>query len=657
MVTFRVHMLTDRLPAVRRQPRRWRVYFAALAAAAGLLALLILMVPSALTELDERAGAFFWRAFPAQAVERRMVVVDIDEASLAEIGPWPWPRERIAELVRGLGALGANLQVFDIVFSDARPGDDVLAKALSGAPAVLAQILVLEGDAAPAAGRVQGALDAPACAPPLPEARGHLGVAPGLAAAAGHITPRIAADGAVRGVPALICYRGRAYPTLALAALLRAAELPPALTLTPGAGLLDPDWRLGHAGLPGMYIPLDARGDWRVSYRLARSAFASVSAADVIKGRAPAELIRGAWVLVGATAFGIADAVPTALGGAVSGVEVHAQLIAALLDGRSPYTPRGALGLQAVAAGAAIALLLLLAGPRGRRAVVILPLAGVALAGLAFALQGALLLGSQIWLGGSLPAACALFAGLALAIAEHAATRRERELVYRNLSSYLPAAAAAEIAYRAPLGVIDARREQIVALYADLRNFSAWCEKRPPEEAATILHLFFGAIARIVEEEGGIVQEYAGDAVLAVWPGSAPNIARALAAARRVVADVGAALPAPPEDLEPLAVGVGIEHGRVLVGSFGPAARRNYTALGEPITVAIRLQALTAELAEPVLLGPSAAGRLPAAVTHDLGSFLLEGLVEPRHIFGARPVGKLLDLAPRRRLEKNRLAI
>ncbi len=631
-------MLTDQSPAVRRQPQRWRVHLAALATAAGLLALLALLMPSALMGLDERAGAFFWRAFPAPAVERRVVVVDIDEKSLAEIGPWPWPRERVAALVRGLSALGANLQIFDVILSDPRPGDDILARALAGAPAVLAQILVLEDGVVPAAGDVRGALDAPACAPPLPEARGHLGVAPGLAAPAGHITPRLAADGAVRSVPALICYRGRAYPALALAALLRAAELPPALTLTAGAGLLDPHWRLSHPGLPGMHIPLDARGDWRVSYRLPRSAFASVSAADVIMGRAPAELIRGAWALIGATAFGVADAVPTPLGGAVSGVEVHAALIAALLDDRTPYAPRGAAWLQALAAGVAVALLLLLASQRRRLSVVVLPLAGLALAGLAFALQGALLLGPQLWLGGSLPAACALFAGLALGIAEHAVTRRERELLYRNLSSYLPAAAAAEIAFRAPLGVIDARREEIVALYADLRNFSAWCEKCPAEEAAAVLHLFFGIFARIVEEQGGIVEEYAGDAVLAVWPGSAaPAVSRALAAARRIVADVSAALPAPPEGLEPLAVGVGVEYGRVLIGSFGPASRRSHTALGEAVTVAIQLEALTAELTEPILLGPSAAGRLPADQTRDLGSFLLEGLVESRHIFAARP--------------------
>lgn len=623
------------------------------------------LAPGLLRNVEERAGDMLWRlgaasngersnmagnvyfapaSAPADEEERRLIVVDIDEASLAKLGPWPWPRERLAELSRRLAALGAGTQVYDVVLPEARSGDAALAAEFARHPhqVVLAQIFSLDPAVPAAAGQLQGALKAgaPACGPPLPQAIGFIANTPALASvngiAAGHVTPRIAPDGAVRHLPALICFQGRVYPTLGLAALLKAAGADPAWTLAPGSGWLDPDWRLTHPALPGIAVPLDDNGDVRLSYRLPRRAFASVSAADVLSGQAPADLFRGAWVLIGATAFGIGDAVPTPHGGAVGGLEVHAQFISALLDGRLPHTPRAApvllflLGL----AGAAV---LLLATRAPHLPVLGLPLAGALLAGALFALVAYLLLGQHLWLGWAAPAAFYALAGVLLAAAEHARTRFQRERLYVNLASYLPAPVAAEIAFREPSGVIEAQRREVTVLFADIRNFSAYCEGRPPEEAAFMLHAFFTAAARIVEAHRGLVQEFTGDAVMAVWNGyneCPDHTARSLAAARELQLHASELfMQPPPPGLAPLALGVGIETGRALVGFFGPARRRTHAALGETVTIAARLQALTADLAEPILLGEGAAKHLAADAVKSLGSFLLEGLRRPHVVY------------------------
>ncbi|PZP56248.1 MAG: hypothetical protein DI596_10515, partial [Azospira oryzae] len=202
--------------------------------------------------IEERAGDTLWRLVSASASadvqERRFVVVDIDEASLARLGPWPWPRERLAELARRLAALGARLQVYDVVLPDPRPGDAVLAAEFARHPVVLAQIFALDPETPAAVGRPLGALkpDAPPCGPPLPQATGFIANTPAFAVVegltAGHITPRIARDGAVRRLPALICFEGRAYPALGLAALTKAADVEPAWILAPGRTWLDPAW-------------------------------------------------------------------------------------------------------------------------------------------------------------------------------------------------------------------------------------------------------------------------------------------------------------------------------------------------------------------------------------------------------------------------------
>lgn len=654
-----------RLPHTLLKTGPWRLRAAAVALAGLCVLALAGLAPSLSRSVEERAGDMIWRvsaAFaPADAEERRFVVVDIDEASIAKAGPWPWPRERLAELSRRLGALGANLQVYDVVLPEQRPDDAVLAAALAQQPVVLAQIFSLDPATPVAVGQLQGALKAgaPSCAAPLPQATGFIANTPAFAAvsglAVGHITPRIAPDGAVRHLPPLVCYEGRVYPALGLAALTRAASAEPAWSLAPGSGWLAPAWRLTHSALPGITVPLDANGDVRLSYRLPRRAFVSVSAAEVLAGEAPAELFRGAWVLVGATAFGIGDAVPTPHGGAVAGVEVNGQFISALLDARLPYTPRGApalLLLLAVAGGAALLLLV-----RWRRLPVLgLPVAGLVLAAILLGVHASLQLGWNVWLGWADPGAFCLLSGVLLAAVEHARARFERERLYGNLASYLPAPVAAQIAFHEPTGVIDAQRREITVLFADIRNFSAYCEGRPPEEAAGLLHAFFTTATRIVEAHGGLVEEFIGDAIMAVWnaPHDCPDHpARALAAAHQLQAEVGAMVnQPPPPGLEPLALGIGIESGSAMVGSFGPAHRRTHAALGETVTIASRLQQMTADLAQPILVGEGAAAHLPKEAVISLGSFLLEGLRTARTVYSPPPatVRDERPAAPRPRL-------
>jgi adenylate cyclase len=554
----------------------------------------------------------------------------------------------MAELLDKLAMLGAGPVAFDIAFPDARQGDAAFAAALSRHPAVLAQIFSLD-NATPAAGTLQGAATGMPCVAPLPQAAGFIGNAPVLQAAAGHITPRIAADGAVRKLPALVCFERQAYPALGLATLLRAAETKDGFTLAPASGLFDPAWRLSHPVLPGAGVPLDANGDIRLSYRLPRRAFISISAADVLEGRAPPHLLRGAWVLVGATAFGLGDVVPTPHGGAVGGVEVHAQFMAALLDDRIPYRPNGMPVFELLLALSGGALCLLVAAgarrPRHQLPVWSLPLAALGLA-LSFpAVHGALLLGKNLWIGWSWPASFVLLAGVMLAVVEHARTRFERERLFGNLSAYLPAPVAREIAFNEVSGAIEAERREISVVFVDIRNFSAYCEGRPPDETAALLQAFFTTVARVVKAHGGVVEEYVGDAVMAIWnaPEACQNHpARAYAAANALVEECAHLFPEiPPPGLEPLAVGVGMETGEALVGSFGPAHRRTHAALGETVTVASRLTAMTGELAHSLLVGEKAAEKL-AVLSGDgdlprlasLGSFLLEGLRRPRKIFG-----------------------
>ncbi|MBU3740264.1 MAG: adenylate/guanylate cyclase domain-containing protein [Rhodoferax sp.] len=599
-----------------------------------------LLAPGWLVQTQERGGDLAWRLAADRRDERRLIVVDIDERSLREVGPWPWPRATQARLMDRLAQAGASLQIYDIVFTDARPGDaDLLAAAQRHRP-VLAQIFALEQGGQVSSGKPAGALDWPSCGAPFSVASGYLANLPGLeGAATGHITPRVAPDGLVRQQPAVICHQGRPYPALALSALMTGlAE--PRLSLQRGSQWLDPAWKLTAPALGAAGVPLDARGDLRVPWLRHPDSFISVSAADVLGDRLPPQLLERAWVLVGSTAFGLNDSIATPFGGTSSGLQVHAQVITALLDGRLPYTPRAEPLLQLAAAALGVALLLGLR--RLRLPPYLLPLAALGWCALLWAAHALALTQGALWVGWADAALYTAAPGLALGMLEHARSRIERDRLYTHLSSYLPAPVAAALALQRPSSAITASTQTVSVMFADIRNFSAYVDARPPEEAAAVLHAFFSVAAQVVQAHGGVIEAFQGDAVMAVWNGEAgqprheapQHAQRALQAAIALLAAMQGVLPDPaPAGLEPLPLGIGVETGPAMAGSFGLASRRTHMVMGRTVTIASRLVELTAELAHPILVGEGLAAQVGASGLESMGTFLLEGLRVPHHVY------------------------
>ena len=688
---------------------------------------------------QERITDAIWRLGSYTQDERRLILIDVDERSLREVGPWPWPRAVQAELLNQLQQQGAALQILDIVFADSRMGDDQLQRALAQHSSVLAQVFALPGQGdKTTAGRLAGALDWSNCPVPFSEASGYLGNASSLVASdtrVGHITPRLSSDGVVRHLPAVLCYQGQSYATLGIAALMQAVG-DPTLTLRRGTNWFDPAWQIQGARGALPPIPLQQQGDILVPWHQHPSNFISLSAADVLKGKLPVDLLRNAWVLVGSSAFGLHDSVATPHSSAAAGMQVHAQFITAAMDGRIPYTPQAHLLMQALATLAGLGFLATLAYLPGRanarqwspgattrttdaraeRAsrqrlfpVQWLPLAALAWAVALVSAHAALLWWASWWVGW-LPAALAvLAAGVVWGMVEHARSRLDRDRLYTHLSSYLPAPVAAALALQSPSSAIRASTRNVSVLFADIRNFSAYCEARPPEEAAAVLHAFFSTATRVVQAHGGIIEAFQGDAILAVWygeqvltdtfdsadelgsldplnaldtPGSlnartgsgatsaspAQQLAqarhtlsqtrtrahvdatasqltnethhaqRALHAAVQLLAAMHGVLPDPaPAGLEPLSLGIGVESGPAMAGSLGLASRRTHMVMGRTVTIASRLVAMTSDLAHPILVGEGLAAQTGAASLQSMGTFLLDGLRVPHHVY-AYPV-------------------
>jgi len=618
----------------------WTRTLAVLLAVLGLL-LVQGLAPNWLSQWSERITSYTWSVSDSAIQEKRIVVVDIDEKSVQQLGAWPWPRDRVAQLLTALDAQGVNLKVIDILFDGPQNQDPVLAQALQqGAPSVIAQLFSLQSEPLVRTGQLSGALPASdllgqACPSQSTAAFGHLSPASSLLQsqqAVGHITPIIAPDGAVRQVPALVCHQGQAYPALVVSALAAATGAHPQLKQHTDLWNKQTVLEVG-----GFELPLNSKGQLTVSYQVPRAGFLSVSAVDVIQGTVPPGLLKGAWALVGSTAMGAGDAVPTPQGGAVGGIEVHAQLMAAALDARTPYTPTWASLWPWL--GGLLSLFILFASLYTWRmaTAITVPLAALLSVGTLFAVHAyALLVHAQLLHWGT-PAIFAVLSALLVLSADTLRVRLERERLFVNLASYLPAQAAQKVAFQEPTAQVQAQRQDATVMIIDVRNFSSYCEGRTPEDTATVLHHFYTTVERIVTQHGGVVEQMVGDSIMAVWNGSSPcpeHARQALGSAEQVWREALAQLPRVATRLTPpLDIGVGIETGPVMVGSFGPAHRRVHAVLGEPVTIAARLESLTAELAYPILLGPEVVRCAANSKPEPLGEFLLDGLTTSHQIY------------------------
>jgi len=550
-------------------------------------------------------------------IEPRVLVVDIDETSTAALGAWPWPRARIADLVETLlGHYGARGVALDIVLPEPADagGDARLAMLSQHGPVVLAQAFDFQRNR-PAPLR-EGALGGavPAAGPAVP-ASGYIGIHASLAAVAktGNIGFIPDADGVLRRVPLTTSFEGRHYPALSLA-------------------LLD-----CCSGAPPLARPLPAQ--IRVNYGRDWSAYTVATAAEILQHQYAADAFRGRLVVVGSTSLGQGDRVATPLGGSRPGLSVQAAMLSTLLDVRAGTAPAPWPGtLVACAFAAAAALLATLAFPRLSAAASVALLAALSLGWLAFAYAA---IGHDARFATTAPLATNLFL-LAVAVPYQwqLAQRNSRRLL-DTLRQYVAPEVVAELLRSDIDDPLKPRLLEVTTLIADLEGYTGHVESLPVEQAAALTRDFLDCLTGPVIALGGTLDKYTGDGLVAFWGAPLPNADHAdlaLEAARAIVERVGQLSAARVRDGgRPLRVRIGIESGPAMAGDFGTSFRSIYTAVGDSVNTASRLEHAAREFAHDVIIG---AGTVERARRHQ---FLALG---ERHLRGKEKPSTLFTFAP-----------
>lgn len=592
---------------------------------------------------DLRNGLFdlYQRAAPrAYDPELPVRVVDVDDASLARVGQWPWPRTTVAELTQKLAELGAAAIAFDMVFSEpdrldpaavvkllppeARApaeaalagrdsSDRQLAATLAATPSVLGAILT-NGSGGVYAEKwgVASAGDDPRAF--VPRFSGAVAPLPELASAArgiGALNWLPDRDQVVRRVPILLGLDGKLVPSLSAEAL-RVAQ--GASTYVVRASNASGDQAFGtRSGITAVKIgaldiPTDSSGEVRVRFS-PTDPRRFLSAADVLDGTVSGGAVEGRIILIGSSAPGLMDTRATPLEAAVPGVEVQAQLIEHIVAGARLVRPDWARGAE-----------MLLTGLLGLMLALVLPRISAAAAG-ALGLVVVAVLAVGAWLAFTRldllldpmgPGAAVLGVYGMGVLALYRDEQRQKKWVRSVFGRFVSPQVVERLAENPERLVLGGETREITILFCDLRDFTSLSETMDAQALTRFMNAYLTPMTEVVLAHGGTIDKYIGDAIMAFWNAPVDDAAHARNAALCALA-MSARLDALNEEWRraaeaegrswhPVRCGIGLATGPCCVGNLGSAQRLEYSCLGDDVNLASRIEGATKSMRVDVLV-------------------------------------------------------
>lgn len=589
--------------------------------------------------------------------ESRVVIVDIDEASLAQEGRWPWPRAKVAQMLEALVSRhGAQTVAFDMVFAEpslaprwgASTDDDRLVKAVAHAPVVLGYYLSSDRGGA-RYGNLPDPVWRSQAGEPMPQVTEWSGYGANLSALAqgapaGFFNSITDDDGLVRRLPLLAEVDGSLYESLALSAYRRWAGLSQ-LALLRAPHDVDPSGRriqslLLTGNQTSQRVAVDALAAAWVNYRQPSGpggAFTYISAADVLNPAASLPDLQGKLVLVGTSAPGLQDVRATPVASIYPGVEAHASLIADLMQHTVSAPPPEALAwswAMVVAVGVALAVFLPRAAPW--RALLVAALGAFGVMSLAWWAQA-----TQGWIVSIAPTIALMAAALLLNMAYGFVSERRMRQLTEWFGSYLPRTLVREMVANRESVDMRADYRELTVLFCDIRGFTGIAEQLSPAQLQALLNQVLSRLTDCVAQSRGTLDKYMGDSVMAFWgaPVAAPDhAARAVQCAQAMLQAVKTLNPElQRQGLPQVRVGVGIATGEMFVGDMGSTRRRTYTVIGDTVNVAARLEELTKTESFNILANEATARAVPQAEWQTLQVLAVRGRQQRQAVYGLSP--------------------
>lgn len=578
-----------------------------------------------------------------------IVIVAIDEKSVDRFGRWPWPRTRIAELVNKLKTADAKVVAFDIVFSEPdessginairklksrlkiagkeiasaieaiereTDNDSRLSSALRNNPSVvLGYFFHTSGEEIRHLEKKEGSKAdylIPSRYASVRYLEKGVSLPEILTAAAVEENLKIISDaadnfgyfnivsdpedGTVRWVPLAVRYGDSIYPALSLEAVRKYLGSPPLILNVAGYGI-------DSINIGNNVIPTDENGRLLINFRGPAKTFPHYSFSDVVDGIVPADVLKDKIVLVGATATGIYDLRVTPLAGTFPGVEIHANIVDNILQGDFIHRPDW-VAIFDVLAIIIMGLLLSIIIPRNRA--ISSGILAIAIVGIYIMLNDYIFNYWRIWLTEVYPVFTALLTSGSVIVFQFMTEEREKRKMGKAFSQYVAPALVAEILKNPDKLVLGGEEKRLTVLFSDIRGFTTVSETLKPQVLVKLMNDYLTPMTNIILSNGGTVDKYMGDAIMAFW--GAPvwqddHTARACKTALDMLKKLSELREAwRKAGIPELDIGVGISTGKVTVGNMGSDTRFDYTVIGDTVNLGSRLEGLNKEYGSHIIV-------------------------------------------------------
>jgi adenylate cyclase len=584
-----------------------------------------LFLPSYFQSLDNRARDFYFKFRGPQKASEDIIIVDIDERSIKELGQWPWERDKFAQILTNLSNQGAGIVGLDIVFSEAdktSPAkfakkwhidsthmpdyDEILAQAVANTPTILGYVFDFDTD-----DNKNEAPQIPAIfieknkkfGEFLPQAKGvlpNLTVIQDAGYSSGYMNNIPDETGIIRSVPLMIKYDGVVYPSLAFE-MYRIASSAKRVVLSYSSAGID------KITLSKQIIKSDRFARLYLNFRGPFKSYKYISAVDIYNNSIKREEIEGKFVLIGTSAYGLMDLRSTPMDSVIAGVEIHANLIDNLLHDDMLIKPSWGeiVDLSIIVIIAFIVMFLL-----SRLSLVALISSYIISFFIIFYMNYYLLFTQHLILNSIFPVITMILSLISVLGVNYMFETRQKEMIKGKFASKVSQSVMEDIIKNPDSNTLDGAEREITVFFSDVRGFTNISEAMGDAKSLiNFMNEIMEPMTEIIINENGTVDKYIGDAIMAYWnapldvDNHADRAVRASLKQLHALEILNKKLEANPEfknvtqmaqaaNIPIVDIGIGLNSGVAIVGEMGSTKRSDYTVIGDPINLGARLESL-----------------------------------------------------------------
>ncbi len=569
-----------------------------------------LFLPEYFQSLDSRVRDFYFKVRGTQSVDERIIIIDIDEKSIKELGQWPWERDKFAHILYNLKEKGVGIIGLDIIFSEADKTsptqlakkfsineknlpdyDLILSQAISQTPTIVGSIFdfdnknLNEGPQIPAI-----FIQKNKTKEYLPQAKGvltNIALIQEKAYSSGFMNNIPDESGIIRSVPMFISYDMEIYPSLAVEMFRIIQNASRIMLLYGETGIYDITFNKNH-------IKSDRFAKLYLNFRGPFKSYKYISAVDVYNNTVDSKDIAGKFAFIGTSAYGLMDLRSTPMDSVIAGVELHANMLDNLLHDDMLYRPQWS-EIADLAMIFFLSFIIIFLFVRVSVLVLIPLFSSTVILYLVFNYN--ILFNQHIILNSIFPMLSIVFSLVGVLGVNYFFESRQKEIIKHSFSKKVSSQVMDDLLKNPEATDLSAKEEVVSIYFSDIRSFTSISEKlASPRRITSFLNEYMEIMAKPIEESSGTIDKYIGDAVMAYW--NAPLLVKNHAdmavqtALKQVAMRDEINIHINKEYGFDVDYGIGINTGKVIVGEIGSKGRSDYTIIGDAVNIASRLEGL-----------------------------------------------------------------